>query len=673
MSHCGPSERHPAAGGASPGTGGASPDRDDAPGSSAATTTTARTTRIALLGTPNAGKTTLFNALAGARARTGNYPGVTVSRREATITHGGRTIILEDLPGTYSLDPISPDEQIVVDLLDPDLAEPQQPDAIVVVADLTTLRRSLSLISHLLGLDVPALVVATFGDELARRGGAVDAEKLSRALGVDVVTVTAGNLGESAALLDRLADVESWTARTLPVPLDVQGLQSWMESVLARAGYVPPRSDARSRRIDDVLLHPFLGTLVFFGVMFALFQAVFTWAAPFQGAIEEGFAWLGEAASSGIGIPWLADFVSSALIGGIGGVLVFLPQIALLFLFISLLEGTGYMSRAAFLMDRVMSRFGLEGRAFVALLSSLACAVPGIMATRTLPSARDRIATMMAAPLMTCSARIPVYVLLISMVVPEESRFGPFGAQGAVMFALYLLGAFASLGTAALFSWIGGRRRLSLPFYMEMPSYQLPRLRSVLLSVWESCWAFVRKVGTTILATTVLLWALLAFPAASDQGLAEAGIDPADEGAVAVYQLENSWAAGLGRAAEPVFEPLGFDWRINVGVISSLAAREVFVSTLGQIAAATNPDEPLAELSRLTVQDGPREGEPLFTAPVIGAVLVFFVFALQCFATLGVMRRETGGWRWPAIAFVYQFALAWTFAFLTHTVIGALT
>ncbi|HZK05310.1 MAG TPA: ferrous iron transporter B [Actinomycetaceae bacterium] len=642
---------------------------------STTTATATKTRRIALVGTPNAGKTTLFNALAGTRARTGNYPGVTVARREATIHAGpgGVDLVLEDLPGSYSLDPISPDEQIVVDLLDPDLPEPEYPDAILVVADVTTLRRSLSLISHLLTIGLPTTVAVTFGDELARRGGSVDLDALATALGVPVLAVPAGDRRRLDALREHLADIDTWSTRRLPIPPDAAGLASWIESVLARASYVRPQQDARTRRIDDVLLHPVFGTLIFFAVMFLLFQSIFSWAAPVMELMENGFAALGGWVAAEVPIPWLASFLGDAIIGGIGGVLVFLPQIALLFLFIALLEGTGYMARAAFLMDRVMSRFGLEGRAFVALLSSLACAVPGIMATRTLPSARDRIATMVAAPLMTCSARIPVYVLLIGMLVPAETRFGPFGAQGLFMFALYLAGAFASLGTAWVFSRIGGRRNLSLPFYMEMPSYQMPRLSAIALSVGESCWSFVRKVGTVILATTVALWVLLNFPAHTDDDLAEAGIGPQDTAAVAAYQVDNSWAADVGRAIEPVFEPLGYDWRINVGIISSLAAREVFVATLGQITAASDPEDPMGSLTSLTVDDGPRAGEPLFTPAVTASVLAFFAFALQCMATVGVIRRETGGWKWPAITFGYQFALGWIAAFLAYTVVGALT
>ena len=637
-------------------------------GAPAATTVT-DAPRIALVGSPNAGKTTLFNGLTGLRAKTGNYPGVTVSRYEGSIDTTSGPVIIEDLPGTYSLDPISPDEEIVATVLD----EADTLAGLLVVVDATNLRRGLNLVAQVQQAGLPTTVILTFVDELIRRGGRVDPESLGRALGVKVLPVVAGERRGVEALREVLATPSTWSGPPIPPPTDTDEVIGWTRSILKAAHFQPPDPDSRTGRLDAVLLHPVFGTLIFFAAMFAFFQTIFTLAAPIQSLIEEAFVWLGDAARAAIPVGWLASFVPDALLARVGGVLVFLPQIALLFVLISLLEGSGYLSRAAYLMDRVMSTAGLEGRAFVALLSSMACAIPGIMATRTLPSAKDRLATMMAAPLMTCSARLPVYILLIGMLVPSDMSWGPIGAQGTIMFGLYLLGAASAMTSAWFFKRIIGRSGVGLPFYMEMPSYRLPRLKTVAISVWDACKAFLRKVTSIILLTTVILWALLNLPIRGADDLARAGVDPTDDVAVTAYTLNNSVAAGIGRAVQPVFEPLGFDWRVNVGVISSLAAREVFVSTLGQVASASDPENPADALANMTHQDGPREGEKVFTPPTIAALLVFFVYALQCMSTLAVMRRETGTWTWPAIAFGYLGVTAWVMALLAHTIVGALS
>lgn len=636
-----------------------------------ATVTGAR--RFALVGSPNSGKTTLFNALTGLRAKTGNYPGVTVARFEGSTRVGDDEVVIEDLPGSYSLEAISPDEQIVATVLDSDDDSVATPDALVVVMDVTTLRRSMRMLAQVLHSGLRTCVVLTFGDEMSQRHGHIDPQALQRALGVPVIGVVGGRRADVDTLRDLLADPQSWPVPAVLPPLDAAEQGGWIESVLAASAYQVPQTDRRTQRIDAVLLHPVWGTLTFFAVMFCFFQVIFTVAAPAQAAIEALFARLGELVATHVTSAWLAGFLSQAIIGGVGGVLVFLPQILLLFLLIAVLEGVGYLSRAALLMDRVMARAGLEGRAFVALLSSLACAIPGIMATRTLPSARDRIATMMGAPLMTCSARLPVFVLLIGLLVPGDARVGPFGVQGLVMFGLYLLGAFSAMTSAWITTRFVGRAVRNLPFYMELPPYRLPRLRGVLVQMWDSGLAFLRKVTTIILTTTILLWALLNLPVHSQETLTRAGIDTNDETEVAAYVIDNSYAAGVGRAIQPVFEPLGFDWRINVGIVASLSAREVFVATLGQIAAAEEPEEPAEALAAMTVSDGPRAGEPLFTPATIAALLMFFVYALQCMATVGVMRRETGTWRWPAIAFFGLFVVAWLMGLFAHTLVSALS
>ncbi|MDQ2758646.1 MAG: ferrous iron transporter B [Actinomycetota bacterium] len=639
----------------------------------APTAAPAGTTRVALVGSPNSGKTTLFNALTGLRAKTGNYPGVTVSRYEGMARVGERSVVVEDLPGTYSLDPISPDEAVVSDVLDPSHTQSDTPDGLVVTLDATTLKRSLGLLTQVLGTGLPVCVVLTFHDELTRRQGSLDVAALARALGVPVVTVVSGRRRDLGALRDLLVAPHDWAMPLVPPPTVPREVTAWIASVLAAADFRGPQVDERTRRVDAVLLHPVWGTLVFFVTMFAFFQVIFTVAAYPQGLITDLFGWLGGLVQQHVGISWLSSFLSQAILGGVGGVLVFLPQIALLFALISVLEGVGYMARAAFLMDRVMSKAGLEGRAFVALLSSLACAIPGIMATRTLPSARDRLATMMGAPLMTCSARLPVYVLLIGLLVSPQTRVGPFGAQGLVMFALYLLGAASAMAAAWLFSRLGRSRSPLLPFYMEMPPYRVPSLRSSLRAIGDACVVFLRKVSRIIVVTTILLWLALNLPGRSDSEMAAAGIDTSSSSATASYVIDHSAGAAVGRFVGPVFEPLGFDWRINIGILASLSARETFVATLGQVAAADDPENPSDALRAMTVDSGPRAGQPLFTAPVLASLLVFFLYALQCMSTIGVLRRESGSWKWPAIAFGYLFVVAWVMAFAVGSLVGAVT
>ena len=628
--------------------------------------------RFVLVGSPNCGKTTLFNALTGLRAKTGNYPGVTVSRYEGVHKLGDVEVIIEDLPGTYSLDPISPDEEVVTEVLDAGESVHSPISGHVVLMDATQLRRGLGMLAQVQQRERPTIAVLTFTDELARRGGSVDVDALSRAVGVRVIPVVSGDKRGVEVLSKAFAEVDSWSSPVVPPPTGHEEVAAWADSVLESANYRAPDVDERTRRIDKVLLHPLWGTLVFFATMYAFFQIIFTVAAPINDAFENFFVWLGGVAKDMIPIDWLGSLIGDGIFAGVGAVVAFIPQITLLFLMIALLEGSGYLSRAAFLMDRVMGMAGLEGRAFVALLSSVACAIPGIMATRTLPSAKDRIATMMGAPLMTCSARLPVYTLLIAMVVPGDLFWGPFQAQGTIMFGLYLLGAISAMIAAWVFKRIVGRGATQLPFYMEMPSYRLPSARSVIIAVWDACKAFLRKVAGIIMVVTIVLWGLLNFPAPSEDAMTAAGVDVGDEAAVTAYTLDNSYAATIGRAVSPVFDPLGFDWRINIGVLSSLAARETVVSTLGQVASAEDPEDPGESLEGMTHSDGPHAGEPVFTPSTIAALLVFFVYALQCASTLGVMRRETGTWRWSIIAFVYMGGLAWVMAFAAKLIVGAI-
>ena len=616
--------------------------------------------RLGLIGSPNSGKTTIFNALTGLRAKVGNYPGVTVERREGELEIDGRRVRVIDLPGTYSLTPISPDEAVVGRVIAGELGP--APDALLLVADACTLDRSLLMIAQVLRRGVPTCLVLTMTDELHARGGLLDLACLERALGVPVRGVVGHRGLGLAALRPLLAHPESWSRPHLLPPEPAEERAGWAASVLASALTRRPGPSRSSEAIDRVVLHPLAGTLLFGTVMVVFFQLIFAWAVPAMNAIDAGVGWAGGFVHAALPPGLLADFLADALIAGVGSVIVFLPQIVLLFTLLCLLEDVGYMARAAFLIDRVMGRIGLEGRSFVSLLSSYACAVPGIMATRTIPSPRHRLLTILVAPLMTCSARLPVYALLIAAFVPPVAVAGPLRLQGLVLLGLYLLGALSALAVAAVF----GRtlmRGESLPFYMELPPYRWPTAKLVVTQVWGSARAFLRRAGTVILTVSIVLWCLLTFPRT-----------PAPPGATAAearrHSLEHSLAGRTGRALEPWLAPLGFDWKIGVGLLASLAAREVIVATLAQIYAATDDETSLRDALRRDAD--PRTGRRIYTPATVASLLVFFVFALQCMSTIAVMKRETNSWRWPAFAFGYLLALAYAASFATHRLVTAL-
>jgi len=616
-----------------------------------------------LVGSPNAGKTTLFNALTGMRARVGNYPGVTVERREAELVLGDSRAILMDLPGTYGLDPISADEAVVRDVLAGITEGVARPDALIMVVDACSLRRTLPFIGEAVRLERPTCVVLTMLDELAARGGRVDIARLEAALGVPVVGVI-GHRGRGIDALRRLlGDPAAWSRPAILAPEDPVERAGWADSIAASVIDQNPTRHRLTERIDRIVLHPLWGTLLFVVVMMTFFQLIFTWASPAMDAIDGVISALAALSRAWLPAGWIADLVADGLVAGVGSVLIFLPQIIILFSLLYLLEDLGYMARAAFVIDRVMGRIGLEGRSFVALLSSFACAIPGIMATRTIPSPRDRLVTILVAPLMTCSARLPVYALLISAFVPERSVWGPIGLQGLVLLGLYLAGVVAALVVAGILKHTLIRSD-GLPFVMELPSYRWPTAKVWFSQVFGSAWAFMRRAGTIILAASILLWVGLNFPKVE----APANLD---QRAASVFVLEHSAAGQLGHAIEPLIAPLGFDWKIGVGLIASLAAREIFVATLAQI-YATGGDEGASLREALRSDRDPETGALIFSPATVGALLVFFVFALQCTSTLAIMRRETNSWRWPAFAFGYLLSLAYVASFLTHRIISAL-
>ena len=614
----------------------------------------ASTLRLALVGNPNCGKTALFNRLTGSRQKVANYAGVTVERKEGRFAApSGREYVVLDLPGAYSLHAASLDEAVTRDLCRGFYPGEPAPDVIVCVVDATNLRLHLRFALEVRELGRPMIVAVNMMDAAKRRGIEVDLDALSRELGVPVVPTVAVRSGGAKALVEILDRGGAALPAIDPDAgiSDVEDLHARTRDILAAAVRMPRRTAAIDDALDRWLLHPVFGLVALAAVMFLVFQAVFAWATPLSDLIEAGTAWLGATAGDGLPPGPATSLLVDGIIGGLGGVVVFLPQILVLFLFIIALEESGYLPRAAFLLDRTMAAAGLSGRSFIPLLSSFACAIPGIMATRSIQDPRDRLATILVAPLMTCSARLPVYALLIGAFIPRRDVLGFLNLQGLVLFALYAAGILSALAV----SWIMKKWRRDKgehPLMLELPSYRIPHVRDVAIGLWERATIFLRRVGGIILALTVLLWFLLNFPAPPDGWVG----NPVD------YSL----AGRLGHALTSIFAPLGFNWQICIALIPGLAAREVAVSSLATIYAlqAANDDAAAQALSPIIAQ-----GWSLATAL---SLLVWFIYAPQCISTLATIRRETNSWRHVAISAGYLFALAYLASLLTYQVARAL-
>jgi ferrous iron transport protein B len=694
-------------------------------------TTASDVVRVAIIGNPNTGKTTLFNALTGLRQRVGNFAGVTVERVEGAFRMAnGRRITVLDLPGSYSLSAGSPDERIALDVLLGRDGEQFQPDVVLVVIDAVHLERNLFLASQVLELGVPVVVALNQMDIAEAEGIRVDIPELIHELGVPIVP-TVAKRGQGLEPLKQAL----LTAITLPPPsrrfalppaaqqavapleaclvadglspsaagmealrlLGVTQIDAYLSQVdglpnalratgaaLTQAGFQPSRLESEVRyhwiaeviertvtqatrttgqisdRIDRVALHRFAGPLIFLALMMVVFQAVFSWATPMMDAIEAGIRVVGSGVGSALPEGDLRSLLVDGVFGGVGSVLVFLPQIAILFAFIGLLEHSGYMARAAFLMDRVMRTVGLHGKSFIPMLSGYACAVPGIMATRTIEDPKDRLATIMVVPLMSCSARLPVYTLLIGAFVPATTLIPGLTLQGATMLGMYLLGTVAALAAAAVFkrTLLKGPVR---PMILELPPYRWPSLRSLGVSVYQRCLLFLQRAGTVILALSVVLWALATYPKADPQP----SLSPE---AQQEYQLAHSALGRIGQTMEPVVRPLGYDWKIAVSIAASFAAREVFVSTMGTIYGVGSEND-AALTKRLTDERRP-DGTPTYSTLVAVGLMVFYVFALMCMSTTAVTAREAGGgrqgWSWAAIQFTYMLVLAYLSAWAVY-------
>ncbi len=618
--------------------------------------------RVALVGNPNSGKTALFNALTGSRHKVANYAGVTVEKKEGLfVSPVGTRVKVLDLPGTYSLRARSPDEEVTRDVVLGRMDGESVPDAIVFVADATNLRLNLRLVLEVKQLGRPVILALNMMDAAEKQGLGVDAAELSAELGIPVVPTVAIRKGGIQALLDQIdrtiqvAQSEGWSpargecAWSEPSSHQLRDLTREVERILARALHTPARPHLATRRLDTVLLHPFAGLAILLAILFLMFQGVFSWAQlPMElidGALAALSGWIAASMPDG---P-LRSLITDGVIAGVGSVVIFLPQILVLFLFIQVLEDSGYMARAAFLLDKLMGGVGLHGRAFIPLLSSFACAVPGIMAARTIENRTDRIATIMIAPLMTCSARLPVYTLIIAAFVPDRDVLGGWvGLRGLVMFALYAAGILSGLAVAFVMkrTVLKGARE---PLLMQLPAYRLPHPRNVALGLYDKGKTFLLRAGTTIFALMVVVWFLASFPAPPD-----GATEPA---------IRYSVAGAIGHALEPLLAPIGFNWQIALALVPGMAAREVAVGVLGTIYALSEGGDALrGSLATVLAQS--------WSLPTALSLLAWYVFAPQCMATLGVVRRELNSRLWPGVMFVFLTSLAYGAAFATYRVAG---
>ncbi|WP_398484169.1 ferrous iron transport protein B [Tardiphaga sp.] len=609
---------------------------------------------LALVGVPNSGKTSLFNALTGSRQKVANYAGVTVERKSgAFVTPAGRQVTLLDLPGTYSLRGRSPDEIITRDVVLGKRTGEAPPDLVLCIADATNLRLTLRLILELKRTGRPLLVVLNMFDIATRRGITIDVEAMSAALGVPVITSVAvkkagvdalrQRTDEFAANMPAPAAPAEWTQTSIA---DMKAYQREADRIIRETVTMPTKPDTLTTRVDAVVLHPVGGLLILAVILFVMFQAVFSWATPLMELLSDGAGALGSLVAQFVPEGLLQSFLQNGLIAGVGSVLVFLPQIIIIFLFILLLEDFGYMARAAFLMDRIMGGAGLHGRAFIPLLSSFACAIPGIMATRVIDNRRDRLTTILIAPLMTCSARIPVYTLIIAAFIPATDVGGWINLQGLVMFGLYVIGIASALAVSFVIKFFMLSDYQPAPFMLELPDYKMPRLKSIGIGVYTRAKMFLQRAGTTILAMMILIWFLATFP----QPPAGA------EGPAIDYSL----AAMIGKTLEPLFSAIGFNWQIVVALIPGMAAREVAVGALGTVYAIEGGKEAAEAIGQALASK--------WSLATALSFLAWFVFAPQCASTLAVIRRETGGTKWMLVTFFYMFALAYLASLITYKI-----
>ena len=618
-------------------------------------------TLIALVGNPNSGKSALFNRLTGSRQKVANYAGVTVERKEGKLLSAtGRALRILDLPGTYSLNPRSLDERVTCDVLAGRFKAERRPDVVVCVVDATNLRRHLRLVLAVLRQGLRCVVALNMSDVAEQRGIHVDPAALSELLGVPVVKTVAVRFGGDQALRALFDDVAVLRAQPTPAALhDASGPggrpvtdHETVDRILFKMGLSEVAPHTMTDRIDRVVLHPVIGPLLLAVLLFLMFQSVFSWAEMPMKAIKEATNWAATMVGGALPDSWIKSLLVDGIIAGIGGVIVFLPQILILFFFILMLEESGYLPRAAFLLDRIMGSVGLSGRSFIPLLSSFACAIPGIIATRTIANQRDRIVTIMVAPLMTCSARLPVYALIIGAFIPQREVWGVFELQGIVLFVLYVAGILGAMGVAWILKRFTTQGRLTRPLMMELPNYHWPTVAGIAMGLWQRVMIFMRRVGGVILVLTILLWFLASFP-----GAPAGATGPA---------IEYSIAGMIGHALQYVLAPIGFNWQISIALVPGMAAREVAVSSLATVyALSATGDNTAQALAPLISQS--------WSLATAFSLLAWYVFAPQCLSTLATVKRETGGWKMPLLMAGYLFALAYAASFVTYRVALALT
>jgi ferrous iron transport protein B len=701
-----------------------------------------RKVRVALVGNPNAGKSSLFNYLTGLNQKIGNFPGVTVDKRVGRAhLPNGQAIEVLDLPGTYSIYPRSMDEQVVVDTLLNEKAE-DYPDVVVVIIDASNLKRNLLLFTEVHDLGIPVILALNMMDVADQKGLSINATALSRVLEVPVVSINA----RTGAGLDRLKNALTLPAQAVTPPLfdilplaskaiaetkqvleidhdyrayqylinsptlhslngagesiakgiiqkyalevrvvqaqETLGRYSMIDTILEKVLSRKPTQEQRqfSNKLDSILTHKVWGYLIFFLVLFLMFQSIFAWAEPMMDFIDLTFSALSDFVGSVLPDGILNRLITEGILPGIGGIVVFIPQIAFLFAFIAILEESGYMARAVFLMDKIMRKFGLNGKSVVPLISGVACAIPAVMATRSIDNWKDRIVTIMVTPLMSCSARLPVYTILIALVVPSTSVLGFFSLQGVALMAMYLLGFIAALLSAYVMKLIMKMKERSF-FLMELPIYRMPRWKNVGITIVEKVKTFVFEAGKVILAISIVLWVLASYGPGDALTNAEetvqkesANLNLTEEemnDKIASYKLENSYAGYLGKVTEPVIAPLGYDWKIGIALITSFAAREVFVGTIATIYSVGSAGEDNTTIrQRLEKEKNPKTGGPMFTTAVAFSLLVFYAFAMQCMSTIAIVYRETKGWKWPAIQLFYMSALAYLSALAVYNLLS---